>query len=159
MSSPSSPLATAYHEAGHAVIALALGRSIQRVTIEPNEMRLGHCEFKKASFRPSDDIVEMEILILLGGLAAEARHTGLYGWDEASQDLREVRILAARRAGDSRKAERVEKRMLDKVEHLLEQTGVWGAVERIADELMRCTTISGRAARHLFDLAMKDASD
>lgn len=122
-------------------------------------MRLGHCEFKKGSFRPRDDIVEMEMLILLGGLAAEARLTGLYGWDEASQDLREVRILAARRAGNARKAERVEKRMLDKTEHLLEQPGVWTAVERIADELMRCTTISGRAARHVFDLAMKEASE
>jgi ATP-dependent Zn protease len=159
MSPTSSLLATAYHEAGHAVIALALGRSIQRVSIEPNQMRLGHCEFKKGSFRPTDDIVEMEMLILLGGLAAEARHTGLYGWDEASQDLREVRILAARRAGNARKAERVEKRMLDKTEHLLEQPGVWTAVERIADELVRCTTISGRAARHLFDSAMKEASE
>lgn len=157
MSSPTTESATAYHEAGHAVVALALGRPVQRVSIEPNALRLGHCEFKKASFRPTDDVVETEMLILLGGLAAEARHTGEYGWDEASQDLREVRILAARRAGSAAKAERVEKRTLDKTEYLLGRPGMWNAVERIADELLRSRTISGRAARHLYDEALAAA--
>ena len=30
-----NPEATAYHEAGHAVIALVLGRSVQRVSVLP----------------------------------------------------------------------------------------------------------------------------
>ena len=152
-------IATAYHEAGHAVVALALGRPVQRVSIEPGELRLGHCEFRKGAFRPTDDLIETEILILLGGLAAEAQHTGEYGWDEASQDLRAVRRLTARRAGNAGKAERLERRMLDKTEHLLAQPGAWPAVERIADELLERRTISGRAARHLFDEAMARAND
>ena len=68
--------ATAYHEAGHAVVALALGRAVQRVSILPDRERLGQCEFKKGLFRPSEDWLEREILIALGGIAAEARHTG-----------------------------------------------------------------------------------
>jgi hypothetical protein len=43
--------------------------------------------------------------------------------------------------------------MITKVEHLLERPGMWMATQRIAAELLVCTTISGRAARHHFDEA------
>lgn len=150
-------IATAYHEAGHAVMALALGRPVQRVTVQPSQQRLGHCELKKGTFRPSKDALETEILILLGGLASEARHMGKYGWDGASQDLRNVRRLTEMRASGQRQVERLERRMLDKAEHILDQPRVWLAIEQIAAELLRCTTISGRAARHLFDQAAAQA--
>lgn len=146
-------IATAYHEAGHAVVALALGRPVQRVSIKPGERRLGHCEIRKGTFRPVRDALETEILILLGGPAAEARHSGQYGWESATLDLRGVRSLSQMRAASQKQVERLERRLLDKTEHLLDQPGIWDAVERIADELLRNTTISGRAARHLFELA------
>lgn len=142
--------ATAYHEAGHAVIALALGRSVQRVSITPGCGWLGRCEFQKGRVRPTEDWLEREILIALAGAAAEARHTGAYAWDGAVDDLRTVRRLAVQRASE-RQAERLERRLMAKVEHLLEQAGHWQAVELIAAELLRCETISGRAVRHLFD--------
>ena len=150
-------IATAYHEAGHAVIAMALGRSVQCVSVIPNEQRLGICEFKKGASRRADDRIEAEILILLAGMAAEAMQTGEYGWDEAGQDLRHARVLTLRRGGSPTKAERLERRLLDKVEHLLSQPGHRRAVETIAEELRRNGRISGRAARHHFELAL--ASD
>jgi ATP-dependent Zn protease len=150
-------IATAYHEAGHAVMALALGRHVQRVSIQPNHLRLGRCELKKGAFRPAKDAIETEMLILLGGLAAEARHTGQYAYGGAAQDLRGVRTLAQMRASSPRQAERLERRMLDKTEHILDQPGVWLAAIRIAEELLRSTIISGRAARHLFDQAAAEA--
>ena len=73
---PPFDAATAYHEAGHAVVALALGRPVHRVSVLPDRERLGLCEFGKGVFRPSEDWLEREILIALGGIAAEARHTG-----------------------------------------------------------------------------------
>ena len=142
--------ATAYHEAGHAVVALSLGRPVQRVTILPTGTHLGRCEFGKGAFRPSDDWLECQILISLGGIAAEARHTGNYDWGGASRDRQHVRRLAVERAGE-RRAERLERRLLAKVEHLLAQEKHWRAVELIAGELLRCGAISGRTARHLFD--------
>ena len=147
--------ATAYHEAGHAVVALALDRPVHRVSVLPNRDRLGHCEFGKGRFRPTEDWLEREILIALGGLAAEARQTGTYGWDEAGRDLRYVRKLALQRAGE-RGAERLERRMLAKVENVLADAGHWRAVELIAAELMKHGTISGRAARHLFELGCRE---
>ncbi len=142
--------ATAYHEAGHAVVALALGRAVQRVSILPGRAWLGRCEFQKGRVRPSEDWLEREILISLAGAAAEARHTGVYAWEGAITDLRTVRRLAVQRASE-RQAARLERRLLAKVEHLLDQSGYWRAVELIVVELLRCETISGRAVRHLFD--------
>ena len=147
---PPSDEATAYHEAGHAVVALALGRPVQRVSILPDRQHLGHCEFGKGVFRPSEDWLEREILIALGGLAAEARLTGDYAWDAADRDRQYVRQLAVQRAGE-RQAERLERRLLAKAEHLLGQEGNWRAVELIAAELLQRGVISGRTARHLFD--------
>ena len=141
---------TAYHEAGHAVIALALGRSMPRVSILPGRKWLGRCEIQKGRTRPSEDGLEREILISLAGLAAEARHTGQYDFDGAAQDLQVVHRLAVQRAGE-RQADRLQRRLLSKVERLLDQEGYWRAVQLIAADLLRCETISGRAARHYFD--------
>ena len=142
--------ATAYHEAGHAVVALALDRPVHRVSVLPNRERLGQCEFRKGVVRPSDDWLEREILIALAGLAAEARHTGTYGYEEAERDLRYVRRLVLQRTSE-RQAERLERRLLAKVEYLLADEGHWRAVELIAAELLKHGVISGRAARHLFE--------
>ena len=150
---PAYDPATAYHEAGHAVVALALGRPVHKVSALPDRERLGHCAFGKAPVRPSEDWIEREILISLAGLAAEARHTGTYGWAEAEKDLRYVRRLL-RDSGSERKAERVEKRLLRKVEHLLADDEHWRAVELIAAELLAHGVISGRATRHLYDRAV-----
>ena len=102
--------------------------------------------------RPSEDSLEREILIALAGMAAEARHTGKYGFAEADRDLRYVRRLVLQRTSP-RQAERYERRMLAKVEYLLADEGNWKAVEAIAAELLKLGAISGRAARHLFDRA------
>jgi ATP-dependent Zn protease len=151
---PSANQATAYHEAGHAVVALALGRPVQRVSILPDRERLGHCEFKKGKFKPSEDWLEREILIALGGLAAEARFTGDYAWGGAARDHRYVHSLAVQRAGE-RQAGRLTQRLLAKAEHLLAQESNWRAVELIAAELLEHGVISGRAAQHLFDRGYK----
>jgi ATP-dependent Zn protease len=150
--------ATAYHEAGHAVVALILGRPVQRVSILPDRERLGVCEFGKGVFRPSEDWLEREILIALAGIAAEARFTGNYAWDAAARDQQYVRRLAEQRAGESR-AERLQRRLLAKAEHLLADEGSWRAVELIVAELLHLGEISGRTAAHLFERGRQDADD
>lgn len=157
METPDAPTydpATAYHEAGHAVIALLFGRPVHAVSILPTRDFLGVCKYRDPVFRPTEDWLEREVLIALAGLAAEARHTGTYGFDEAAKDLSYVRKLLVSRAGE-RRADRLERRMLSKVEHLLAREATWQAVEWIAAELLRLGEISGRTAKHLFDRATK----
>src|ERR1700730_11702203 len=114
---------TAYHEAGHSVVALALDRPVLGVSILPGSEHLGRGECRKGVFRPSEDWLEREILIALGGIAAEARHTGNYAWNGAARDQQYVRRLALQRAGGDRQADRLERRLLAKAEHLLAQEG------------------------------------
>ncbi len=87
-------VATAYHEAGHAVAALALDRPVLKVSIRPERDRLGICAFGKPVMRPSEDWLEREMLIALAGMAAEARYTGSYDRESATRDLRYVHGLA-----------------------------------------------------------------
>ena len=63
--------------------------------------------------------------------------------------------LARQRAGSAKQAERLERRLLSKAEHILGQAGNWRAVERMAAELLRLGEISGRAARHLFEECLR----
>lgn len=157
MESSATEIATAYHEAGHAVMALSLKRSIERVSIEANQVRLGQVKIAQGVRGPLKDAVETEILILLGGIGAEARHTGEYAWEAASDDLRHVRALMQSRSEAPRQMKRYERRLLDKAEYLLDQPGVWTAIERVAAELLRSTTMSGRAVRHIYEQAIAQA--
>ena len=147
---------TAFHEAGHAVVALYLDRPVHRVSVLPNRERLGQCEFGKGRFKPSEDAIEREILIALAGLAAEARHTGTYELEAANRDLQYVRRLVLERKS-GRAASRYEQRLLAKVEAILGDAEIWQAVESIAAELLKHGVISGRAARHLYELATRDS--
>ncbi len=147
--------ATAFHEAGHAVAALALDRPVSKVSIRADRDRLGICAFGKPVFRPSEDWLEREVLIALAGMAAEARYTGTYDRSGAARDLRYARSLALQRTGSQRQAERLERRLLAKAENLLERAVNWRAVERIAQELLEVGEISGRQARHLYEECLR----
>ncbi len=149
-------IATAYHEAGHAVMAVVLGRSVQKATIAPAQLqsgatRLGVCEMKKGRERASKDVLEDDILILLAGMVAEAKFTGQYCQRGAAQDLRGVNRLLQQRGGSERQLQRLHRRMLDKAEYLLSDATNSAAVDRVAKELLERTTISGRSVRYLFD--------
>ncbi len=151
--------ATAYHEAGHAVMALVVGRLIDRVTIVPGKTQFGHatlgqCKVQKTRARATRDWLEDEMLILLAGMVAESQVTGEYCAAGAAQDLRAVRRLAQTRGGSERQVERLERRALDKTEHILSDAQHWQAVESIVQQLLEHQTISGRAARHLFEQAL-----
>lgn len=155
--------ATAYHEAGHAVMGLSLGRPIHKVTIAPGQLqtggvRLGACKIQKGRFKASQDWLEDEVLILLAGLVAEAHFTDQHCQQGAAQDLQAVRRLLQSRATNERQLERLERRLLDKAEHLLSDEGHARAIELIAGELLQKETISGRAVRHLFEQALQQFS-
>lgn len=151
-------VATAWHEAGHAVMAVSLGRSIEKVTISPAHQqsgidRLGACKIQKGRTKASQDQLEHEVLILLAGMVAESRITGRYCVDGAMQDLQTVERLLSTRASSARQLEKLTRRMLKKAEHLLEDQHHAKAIELVARDLLEKVTISGRAVRHHFQQA------
>lgn len=149
---------TAYHEAGHAVMALLMGRSVQKVSIIPSQNRLGVCKMQKGRVKQVQDKLEAEMLILLAGMAAEGRRAGKYNIAGASQDLHMVEKLAMSRSGNARQAEKLIHKTLDKTQHLLSNKGTWKAVKIIAEELLENESISGRAAKHHLSIAQANKS-
>jgi ATP-dependent Zn protease len=148
---------TAYHEAGHAVMALLMGRSVQKVSIIPSQNRLGAVTMQKGRAKQVQDKLEAEMLILLAGMAAEGRKSGKYNLVGAGQDLRMVEKLALSRAGNPKQATKLIHKTLDKTQHLLSNKANWAAVKAIAKELLEHESISGRAAKHHLELAQSQS--
>jgi len=147
-------LATAYHEAGHAVMAMVLGRNIQKVTIKSGQIqtggvRLGVCELGPGRSRSSQDVIEDEVMILLAGMVAESKFTGHYCERGAAQDLRYVAAMLRDRGGSESQQQRIQRRILDKTEHILNEPAHCRAIAQVAKELIQRTTISGRSVRHI----------
>lgn len=88
----------AIHEAGHAIVALALHRPIDYVTIEPRGKALGYVFYseRRDELLLTEEDLESEVLILLGGRAAEwlilhSRSTGAANdLERAAQLLRNM---------------------------------------------------------------------
>lgn len=165
VSSPVDPrlIATAYHEAGHAVMALLLGRDVHKVTVVPGKihggLRLGACEMRKGRVRASKDALEDEVLILLAGMVAEAQLTDSYCRLGAQQDLQAVRrLLSLDRAHNARQLERLEQRLVYKAEYLLSDAAAGMAIRSIAGQLLEHSTLSGRAVRHWLVQAQQQCS-
>jgi len=141
-------------------VAAIVGRPIQKVTVEPANMqtggvRLGAVKFQKGRSKSTNDWLEDEVLILLAGMVAESKFTGQYCESGARQDLSAVRNLIDRRAATERQMEKLEQRLLDKVEHLLDQPHHVAALKMIVDELMAKQTIKGRTVKHFLNMAMQ----
>lgn len=157
-------LATAYHEAGHAVMALSFGCMIKKVTIVSGrswmgQHRLGVCELQKGRSANARNLLDDEIVILFAGMVAEARFTGRYCEVGAEEDLRAIRRLICHRVSTVKQHERLHRRLLARTEHFLDDEATALAVEMVANELVQKQTMSGRAVRHFYEQAMRKSSD
>lgn len=155
--------ATAYHEAGHAVMAVMLGRPIEKVTISAANLntggrRLGMCKIQKGRSKPSKDELEDDVLILLAGMVAESHYTDRYCESGAGSDFQMVERLLSNRARNEKQLQRLIQRSLDKTEYLLGDEVAVQAIESIAKEVLERKTISGRTVRHLYQEAERKNS-
>lgn len=71
---------TAYHEAGHALLAWKHGYNVQRITIRPRQNALGATHFigEEGVFNISMDGIKKKLQVMLGGICAEKCIFGYY---------------------------------------------------------------------------------
>lgn len=71
---------TAYHEAGHALLAWKHGYNVQRITIRPRQRALGATHFvgEEGVFSMSMEMIRNKLQVMLGGICAEKITAGYY---------------------------------------------------------------------------------
>ena len=151
-------IATAYHEAGHAVMAISLGRNIQKATIAPAQMtanskRLGAVKMQKGRSKSTNDALEDEVLILFAGMVAESQRTGKYDERGAASDLRAIGRILETRARTEKQFEKLHRRLLEKTEHILSDEVHSKAIRWVAEALIEKESISGRLVKHFINQA------
>ena len=140
---------TAFHEAGHAVIAELCGRLLTEVEIVGDREHTGSVQ--SLAFPPNREAeaedIERHLKIILAGTVAEAMVAGRQGWDETSEDVDAAVRLGMRLVDDC-----------EDVLPLLEDIGAdverdlqshWPAVEMLAAELLDRKTLTGSEVRNL----------
>lgn len=153
--------ATTYHEAGHAVAALALGRRVRSVTVVPDAGRLGACTFAKMPrrFQPDAKLgprtrasLEDHITVSLAGEVAEHMYTGRHAWSGAADDMRQSLDRASYIAADDREVAALLEWLRLRARNLLATN--WSRVELVATELEERGTLTGLEALAAFTSAV-----
>jgi len=137
-------LLTAYHEAGHCVMAMMVGGNVEVASISPDrsDRPLHGIVQVRWDRRPS---FESECLVALAGLAAEMVyrqepfHPGSVA--EWSEDWGIAWDLAGLRVSDEEKRVRLLEALTVKIYQLFHRDYVWNAVAALADELLAHETI------------------
>jgi Peptidase family M41 len=148
---------TAYHEAGHAVMAHLVHRRILTATIVPNpdDGTLGHCACGPVpAFNPdrrwdsrTRHTAERLIRIQLAGGLAEKVYTGRHYWTQADRDLRAAYQLAHYAMGEGKGLELYMRWMRHDTEVIIRHPWNWLCIEAVAGALLEHRTLSGRALR------------
>jgi len=133
---------TAYHEAGHAVMASLCGRRVTRLEIVGDDDHTGACHsltFPPERTRPVDPALpnadlEARILCTCAGIVAESIVSGGQSWDESSEDLDRAVRLSIRLLGDCARVIQYLESVRRHLEHLL--CLHWPLVETLALALM-----------------------
>lgn len=139
---------TAYHEAGHAVMAAALGGRIIHVSIEPPEddglKRFGE---SIVSWPPSTDsvIYEVELKVSLAGPVAELLYRSEQMPIESVPEFAADWQRAVESAVQLKTTRQEQRQLISKaefwVQDFLNQTCNWAAVGAVADELLAHYTL------------------
>jgi hypothetical protein len=113
----------AYHESGHAVVAVALGLTVGGAGIDPDHQ--SYCYVGPASLTDN-------LMVAFAGMEAEIRVFGTARAEEARGDLEMIEHWQRRHRLPGHYVED----MRPKVRHLLCRR--WDQVERVASALARC---------------------
>ena len=153
-SNPIAEQLTAFHEAGHAVMAELCGRQVTEVEIVGDLEHTSSVHSLAFPPDPADQAaagseaeVERQLKIVLAGTIAEAMVSGRDGWDETSGDLDAAVRLAMRLVDDCEDVLPLLEDIGDEVERDLRAH--WSAVEMLARELLLHRALTGSEVRRL----------
>lgn len=167
----------AYHEAAHAVVAVARGLAVGRVSVALDGAVGGSCEYgvraapRTAAARRR--ALRDHLAVVLAGsvaqerLATERGYASVHGRDGtrrppfasgAEDDARAAVRLAGRAYAEPEARAAFLRRMRARVERLLGDRVVWGAVGRLARQLVRRGAVGGREARAAVRTAIAEAT-
>ena len=139
---------TAYHEAGHAVMAILMGGHVNRVSIEPpnddGPDRYGETITTWPMMSDSQRFA-YEICVSLAGPIAESLYSGC---DERIETVAEWQMdwltafrSASKISTNSKTADKLLNDCQTKIRHHFDQANAWAAVAALADELLAHETI------------------
>jgi len=148
---------TAYHEAGHAVIAWLLHRPFVHVSIIPDDVNLGHLRKtpKPASLHPeyernarTEGWLRGEIMVDLAGPLAEKLTTGRGNWRiGADGDFHHAFDMACYLTCGEAETTAFVRWLWERTKLLLEMN--WPIMEALAKELLQRRVIGAKQARAL----------
>ena len=146
---PLSERLTAFHEAGHAVMAELCGRLLTEVEILGDRDHTGSVQSLALHPKPDAEAedIERHLRIVLAGTIAEMVVTGRESWDETSEDLDAAVRLAMQLVDDCEDVLPLLGDLRVGVERDLRQH--WPAVEMLAGELLDRKTLTGSEVRKL----------
>jgi hypothetical protein len=158
---------TAYHEAGHVVMAITMRCSFRRVTIVSDENKglLGHVlsglrarlEYNRGEPSSRDRIlVEKYILVSLAGNAAARIFTKKKFWTGANADLAQAYEYANLIAYGDEIPAYVEWLRLRAYNILVYEPCCWDSVEILANALLKYKTIGSMRARKIIKQGMDE---
>jgi ATP-dependent Zn protease len=144
--------ATAYHEAGHAVMAFQLGIRLQKITIVPDEESSGCCHHESLlKFKGSARLkIEKLVMICLAGPLAQQKFKprSIRSY-HASSDYSVVARVAAQLNG-SLEASTYIKWLAIRARTKLDQPMTWKFVRAVAHELITKKEITGKSLPDIF---------
>ena len=146
---------TAWHEAGHATMAVLAGGVIERVTIEPPDddglNRYGDT-VTRWSGQSQTQYLMSEIRVSLAGPIAEMIHTGFH---EAIDSVPEWQAdwLRAKEAAKpfGQKADQILKQTETEIFELFEQPNMWACIGAITDDLLAFETLEHAQVKATID--------
>jgi ATP-dependent Zn protease len=148
---------TAWHEAGHAMMAVLCGGEIERVTIEPPDDD-GPARFGDTVTRwrglSNRQLVEAEIRVSLAGPIAEMIYRGeraVESVPEWAADWNSAREAAMSLCTNQTTAKRLLKSVVDEIYDLMDSANTWAAVSAIADDLLAHETLDHEQVAYSVD--------
>ena len=152
------PELTAYHEAGHALMAVLLGGKVKHVTIEPDDddgpARHGDTQVLWRRSGISDkEFAKMAVQVSLAGPVAEMiysgdpYHPGLVA--EWAADWREAWKVAVPLHADERQRLDYLERVSIQLYHRLKEDELWAALAALADNLLAHETLEGEQVEEI----------